>query len=117
MLKTARHFLSLIRFSHTLFALPFTLLAAMMAWRLQALERPAVAWDPYGGMRTFSSGAEAETYAKGVVAADFDRPGDEDMVEKILKDFTDKGIKSSAAEIRKELEHALPVAKNQIMQT
>ena len=35
MLKTIRHFLELIRFSHTLFALPFALLAAVMAWRLQ----------------------------------------------------------------------------------
>ena len=32
-LKTIRHFLELIRFSHTLFALPFALLAAVMAWR------------------------------------------------------------------------------------
>ncbi|NOY30645.1 MAG: UbiA family prenyltransferase, partial [Planctomycetes bacterium] len=32
MLTTVRHFLSLIRFSHTLFALPFAMLAAMMAW-------------------------------------------------------------------------------------
>lgn len=31
MLKTVSHLLSLIRFSHTLFALPFTLLAALMA--------------------------------------------------------------------------------------
>lgn len=32
MLQTLRHLLSLIRFSHTLFALPFALLAALMAW-------------------------------------------------------------------------------------
>jgi 4-hydroxybenzoate polyprenyltransferase len=32
MLQTIRHFLELIRFSHTLFALPFALLAAVMAW-------------------------------------------------------------------------------------
>ena len=32
MLKTVRHLLSLVRFSHTLFALPFALLAAAMAW-------------------------------------------------------------------------------------
>jgi len=36
-LQTIRHFLSLVRFSHTLFALPFALLAALMAWRLQAI--------------------------------------------------------------------------------
>lgn len=32
-MQTIRHLLSLIRFSHTLFALPFALLAAVMAWR------------------------------------------------------------------------------------
>ncbi len=38
MLKTIRHLLELIRFSHTLFALPFALLAAVMAWRLQYID-------------------------------------------------------------------------------
>ena len=33
MLSKARHILEMIRFSHTLFALPFALLAAAMAWR------------------------------------------------------------------------------------
>ncbi|MEZ6041456.1 MAG: UbiA-like polyprenyltransferase [Planctomycetaceae bacterium] len=32
MSSTVRHFLELIRFSHTVFALPFALLAAVMAW-------------------------------------------------------------------------------------
>jgi 4-hydroxybenzoate polyprenyltransferase len=31
---TCRHILQMIRFSHTLFALPFALLAAVMAWRI-----------------------------------------------------------------------------------
>lgn len=34
MFKTVRHLLELIRFSHTIFALPFALMAAVMAWRL-----------------------------------------------------------------------------------
>jgi 4-hydroxybenzoate polyprenyltransferase len=34
LLKTIRYLLELIRFSHTLFALPFALLAAVMAWRV-----------------------------------------------------------------------------------
>src|SRR3954463_7558494 len=38
MLKTIRHLLELIRFSHTLFALPFAMLAAVMAWRLQFID-------------------------------------------------------------------------------
>jgi 4-hydroxybenzoate polyprenyltransferase len=35
MIQTIRHLLSLIRFSHTIFALPFALLSAMMAWRIR----------------------------------------------------------------------------------
>lgn len=42
MLQTLRHLLSLIRFSHTLFALPFALLAALMAWRLVAESLPRI---------------------------------------------------------------------------
>lgn len=38
MLQILRHFLSLVRFSHTLFALPFALLAALMAWRLPTFD-------------------------------------------------------------------------------
>lgn len=37
MLQTVSHLLSLIRFSHTIFALPFALLSAMMAWRMRGL--------------------------------------------------------------------------------
>ncbi len=37
-LKTIRNLLELIRFSHTLFALPFALLAAVMAWRLAGFD-------------------------------------------------------------------------------
>ena len=40
MLQTARQFLSLVRFSHTIFALPFALLAALMAWRLNSIDHP-----------------------------------------------------------------------------
>jgi 4-hydroxybenzoate polyprenyltransferase len=40
MLVALRHFLELIRFSHTVFALPFALLAAVMAWRAE----PAITW-------------------------------------------------------------------------
>lgn len=49
MFATLRHFLSLIRFSHTLFALPFALLAMLMAARLSVLdvagESGVIPWD------------------------------------------------------------------------
>jgi 4-hydroxybenzoate polyprenyltransferase len=38
MFNSIRNFLELIRFSHTIFALPFALLAAVMAWRLSGIE-------------------------------------------------------------------------------
>ncbi len=39
-----RHILEMIRFSHTLFALPFALLAAFLAWRLNAQEGRPFRW-------------------------------------------------------------------------
>ena len=44
MLPRLRHILEMIRFSHTLFALPFALLAAVMAWNRSARQDPPVAW-------------------------------------------------------------------------
>lgn len=38
------HLLELIRFSHTLFAMPFALLSALMAWTLNAKSEPPIAW-------------------------------------------------------------------------
>src|SRR6516165_3249655 len=40
LLHRLRHLLEMIRFSHTLFALPFALLAAAMAWKLNGRETP-----------------------------------------------------------------------------
>jgi 4-hydroxybenzoate polyprenyltransferase len=44
MLRRMGHFLEMIRFSHTIFALPFALLAAVMAWTAGARGEPPVAW-------------------------------------------------------------------------
>lgn len=44
MLHRIRHLLELVRFSHTLFALPFALLAAAMAWSENRRGSPTIAW-------------------------------------------------------------------------
>jgi 4-hydroxybenzoate polyprenyltransferase len=44
MLKTFRHLLELIRFSHTVFALPFAMLSAVMAWTAGARTEPPRQW-------------------------------------------------------------------------
>ena len=77
MLKTARDMLEMIRFSHTLFALPFALLAAVMAWyasyahmrfynvvanldkRMQEATPPLLLAGPNGATTEFQLGANS----------------------------------------------------------
>jgi 4-hydroxybenzoate polyprenyltransferase len=44
MVQTIRRLLEMIRFSHTLFALPFALLAAVMAWQQTSIELEHASW-------------------------------------------------------------------------
>ena len=60
------------------------------------------------------SGAAADAYAKEVVAADFEKPGEEDVFEKVRRDFDAKGLKLSDHAIRKHMEDLLETAKDQI---
>ena len=60
-------------------------------------------------------GDAATAYAREVVMADFDRPGDDDVLEKVEKDFDDKGVDVDARRIRLEMDRLLPEATKQIM--
>jgi hypothetical protein len=60
------------------------------------------------------SGADSETYAKDVVASDFDRPGDDDVLEKVHGDLAAKGLGLSDKDVRKEMERLLDIAREQI---
>jgi hypothetical protein len=60
------------------------------------------------------TGEDAEAYAKAVIAADFAKPGDDDVIEKILEDFTASGVEMSEHRLRKELDRLETVAKEQI---
>jgi 4-hydroxybenzoate polyprenyltransferase len=44
--RTLTNLLEMIRFSHTLFALPFALLSAVMAWYSNAHSQPPIPWRP-----------------------------------------------------------------------
>ncbi|MFM8222256.1 MAG: UbiA-like polyprenyltransferase, partial [Planctomycetaceae bacterium] len=48
--ELVRRYLELVRFSHTLFALPFALLSAVLAWRQTALERGTWRWQQLLGI-------------------------------------------------------------------
>ena len=56
------------------------------------------------------SGADAETYAKSVVMADFEGPGDQDVFRKIRKDFDAKGVTQSDHQIRRTMDELLAKA-------
>jgi hypothetical protein len=60
------------------------------------------------------SGAEADAYAKDVVLADFDEPGDADVFNKIRKDFDAKGVAQSDHQIRRTMEELLAKAVEQL---
>ena len=61
------------------------------------------------------SGADADTYAKSVVAAEFDKGGDHHVVDKVVADLAGKGQNVTAAQVQFELDHFAETAKQQVM--
>ena len=59
-------------------------------------------------------GPAADGYAKEVVASDFERAGDEDVFEKIRRDFDERGVPISDHLIRRKMAELLEVATRQI---
>jgi hypothetical protein len=60
------------------------------------------------------TGPAAETYAKEVVAADFEEAGDHDVFRKIRKDFDAKGVALSDQQIRRAMDDLMEQAIAQI---
>jgi hypothetical protein len=60
---------------------------------------------------------DADAYAKEVVMADFDAPGDDDLIQKLLADFSAAGITQDATSIRRALEQYQEEATKQLMET
>jgi hypothetical protein len=59
--------------------------------------------------------AEADSYAKSVVQADFEEAGDEDVIRKLLGDLTAAGVDTSEGEIRGMLDAKAVDARRQLM--
>ena len=60
------------------------------------------------------TGDDAEAYAKQVVVADFESPGDEDVFQKVWDDFQAKGVDISEHRVRKQMSDLLEVARQQV---
>ncbi|MBX2850769.1 MAG: DUF1476 domain-containing protein [Phycisphaeraceae bacterium] len=60
------------------------------------------------------AGDEAEAYAKTVVLSDFEEPGDEDVVRKVMADIEAKNASIDEVTVRKQMEALIETAKDQI---
>jgi hypothetical protein len=60
------------------------------------------------------SGAEAEAYAKTVVAADFQEAGDEDVFRKVRADFDAGKVDQSDHQIRRTMDELMAKAIEQV---
>ena len=56
----------------------------------------------------------AEDYARAVVRADFEQPGDEDVFRKLDQDFRGSGISVSEGEIRSKMDELASIARDEI---
>ena len=61
------------------------------------------------------AGADAEAYAKDVVMADFEKPGDSDVIHKLMRDLAAAGKPMEDHSIRKQGERLMEEAKKQVM--
>ena len=61
------------------------------------------------------TGADAESYARTIVMADFEKPGDHDMVHTLMHDLAAGGKPTEEHTIRRHAERLLAEAKQQIL--
>ena len=61
------------------------------------------------------SGADAAAYAKEVVSADFEEPGDADVIRKIQADAQPKNLDLNEHRLRQKMDELTAIAKQQIM--
>ncbi len=59
-------------------------------------------------------GPEAEAYAKTVVVADMEEVGDQDVINKLLHDFSAASFPLTEKEIRAEMERCMLEAREQV---
>lgn len=58
--------------------------------------------------------ATVEEYARAVVKSDFEQPGDEDVLRKIVGDLKGSGVSMSEGEVRRKMDELLAQAREQI---
>ena len=59
-------------------------------------------------------GPDADDYAKQVVRSDFDEPGDDDVLRKVLGDLKANGLSEDEVSVRRQMDALLEEAKQQL---
>ncbi len=60
------------------------------------------------------AGGDADAYAVEVIKSDFDRPGDEDVFEKVWADLSAANVDLSEHRLRRQMDDLLDEARDQI---
>ncbi len=60
------------------------------------------------------SGDAANAYAKEVIMADFEEAGDDDVLQKVMKDLTAKGVATTEQDVRRTMIDLMEKAINEI---
>ena len=60
------------------------------------------------------TGADADAYAKTVVMADLEEPGIEDVIRKVMADFSERNVSVDENDLRAEMDKQMQVAVEQI---
>jgi hypothetical protein len=84
-----------------------------MQFRIQARRNRLL--GHWAAERMGLSAAETEGYAKGVVQADFEEAGDEDVIRKVLGDLVSAGVDANEAEVRDALAEMQVEARRALM--
>jgi len=60
------------------------------------------------------TGDEADAYAKEVIAADFEEPGDQDVFRKVRADFDAAGVAQSDHQLRRTMDELMAKAVEEV---
>lgn len=60
------------------------------------------------------TGPDADEYAKSVVESDFEKPGHDDVVQKLLADLQAAGVEMSEHRLVKQMDELLVTAQQQV---
>jgi hypothetical protein len=84
------------------------------ALRFRAIARRNRLMGLWAAQRLGKSGADAEAYASTIVIADFEEPGHEDVVGKVISDLQTAGVPSDEGQVRRALEEFMVRAIDEI---